>query len=675
MSILKIIKYFVCLNIFLLSSLSTVTASNQVEVPEEPVEEDARFINNALSENSIVIDGNLEDWSTVPSLGYDSETLQGEGIKADIVRGWIAHDNNHLYVAYENSIEINTAVRWPWQVFFDTDESSTNGYKVNDNLNADYMLQGAGLYKYIDNDSIWPWQYILHIDNAVLGTIAEFKIPRLALGSPERLIATFTTKNVAFTGSYDQSGVDVYPKAMTPIPLHNTLLRGQSFVWGEPGGILEMSLSEAADAGANQLQTIEVSSLVDNQLITYRSNNDEYYTAQIASTDGNTINLIEPLAMPIAEGQNLWNFYNDGSHANTVGTKAIVDFMIREVGFETLSTGKHVLFGDSWIDSPPPENMAAWLSERLADAIIIDKGVGGNTTEGLLARFDADVSPESPDFVWVLVGINDAFSKIPVADYLANMQEIITKIKALGATPLILDSQVAPLFFDQELGNDFRTNLTHGYSEELAKTDALVRYQLTESIIPPPEDAIFNLKSIVIDGELTDWEELQMFSQDADDISVAESKADFLEAGMAHDDTHFYIMYRNDSEIDTAAWWNWRIYLDTDNIQRTGYQAGNGIGSDYIIQGGNLYQYTGAGYNWDWTLVEWAENNVNSDVAELKFSRSSINNPSSLSMIFKASNGYFTDDYSSLGVDSYPDLNQGHFDYRFDQSEPVDLEQ
>jgi len=618
------------------------------------------YISHTVNDNSIVIDANLDDWSAVESLGYDGETLQDAGIKADFVEGWIAHDNNSLYVAYKNNGDIDTVKSWPWQVYFDTDGSKLTGLKIDDNIGAEYMLQGSGVYKYTGSGSDWSWQYIISATGAVNGPIAEYKIPRLALSFPDKLSVLFKARNVAFTGDYAESGVDTYPRQLEHISLHYGLMQGQSVIWEESGGVQEMTLSEAASEGSTTLLMSETYQLLNNQLISYLSDNGEYYTAQVATSDGASITLTKPLEASIAQGQNLWNFYGDDSHPNLFGFRAVADFAIREMGIASLNSGKHVLLGDSWFDKPG-FYLEGRLAQRLSGATIVNKGVGGHTSADMLSRFDADVASENPDVVWVIAGINDATSDVLAPDYLANMQAIIAKIRSIGAKPMIFDSQVAQLFF----GSDYRTQLTHSYSQDLGNADSAVQYQLSDPVLPPETDTISNPKTIAIDGDLTDWDGLQAFGQDADDINEAGAKADLLEAWMAHDDNAFYIAYKNDGDIDTTTWWPWQVFLDTDNNQGTGYQVGNGVGASYLVQGSYLFSYIGTGYDWAWQFVEAADYHVNAGIAELKFSRTAINNPNSLSTVMKARNGFFTNNYTSTGVDSFPDLDQGHFNYTF----------
>jgi len=140
---------------------------------------------------------------------------------------------------------------------------------------------------------------------------------------------------------------------------------------------------------------------------------------------------------------------------------------------------------------------------------------------------------------------------------------------------------------------------------------------------------------------------------------------------MAHDDSTFYLAYRNDGNIDQNTWWPWQTYLDTDNDESTGFKTGNGVGANYLVQGGGLYRYTGSGSDWAWQYVESAKKSVNGSIAELAFPRSAIDNPLSLRAIMKARNGIFTGNYSPSGMDSYPDLGSDHFNYKFSDDSVV----
>lgn len=625
-----------------------------------PVSVTAATISNAIDDDSITIDANIDDWSAIASLGYDGAALPNVNTQADYLEGWLAHDASSLYIAYRNNGDIITSAWWSWQVYIDTDTSTSTGYKNIDGLGAEYLLQGASVYKYTGSGTNWSWQNIGSATNAVNGALAEFKIPRSMLSNPTEFRTVFKARNSAFTGRYSVADIDTYPKASSALTLHDDLLFRQSAIWMEAGGTQSMRLASDAAQGSTTLEMASAYPLIDDQLITYLASNDEYYTAHVKSTNGSTITLNKPLASAISAGKTIWNFYANGSHPNEFGYRAIADFAIRKIGINNLNTGRHVLLGDSWFDSP---GVSERLEARLSDATVINKGLGGNTSTNLLNRFDTDVARQNPDFVWVIAGVNDYHQDVPTATYLSSMQAIIGKINSIGATGVIFDSPVGQLFY----GSDERRQLSHRYSEGLSGggVGGFVDYTLG-AVVPLPETGdVSNPKSINIDGDLDDWRELQSFGRDGDDINIAGARADILEGWMAHDEAKFYLAYRNDGEIVRGTWWPWQIYLDTDNNEETGFKAGNGVGANYIIQGSGLYRYIGSGADWAWQYVASADFKINNDVAELAFSRAAIGNPSSVSAIMKARNGIFTGNYSQAAMDSYPNVGSDHLNYKF----------
>jgi len=240
------------------------------------------------------------------------------------------------------------------------------------------------------------------------------------------------------------------------VPIHYSLLLGQPHLWNEAGGAQDLNLREYASAGSSSLKVSSTSGLVRQQLMTYRGRNGQYYSAQIQSISNNILQLTTPLQQDVYAGSNAWNFYDDGSHPNWAGSFAIADFAIQQIGWSRLNQGKHVLFGDSWFSR---NSVFDRLKNRLPGASISNKGVGGNTSWDLLSRFDADVRWQNPNYVWILTGTNDYWQDISAANYKSNMRELINKVKAMGAVPIVFDSSVGPLNY----GSDGKTRLSRSY--------------------------------------------------------------------------------------------------------------------------------------------------------------------------------------------------------------------
>lgn len=240
------------------------------------------------------------------------------------------------------------------------------------------------------------------------------------------------------------------------IPMHYRVLLGQPQVWNERQGTLALNLREYAAKGSSVLKVSSSASLVQQQLISYLGRDGQFYSAQIQGINNNDVYLSTPLQQDVFAGGNAWDFYDDGAHPNWVGSRVIADFSIRYLGYNQLNQGKHVLFGDSWFSR---QSVFQRLRERLPAANFVNKGVGGHTAADLLSRFNADVTWENPNYVWIMTGTNDYWKDVSAATYKTNMRALINQVKAIGAVPIVFDSSVGPLYY----GSDARTRLSRSY--------------------------------------------------------------------------------------------------------------------------------------------------------------------------------------------------------------------
>jgi len=72
--------------------------------------------------------------------------------------------------------------------------------------------------------------------------------------------------------------------------------------------------------------------------------------------------------------------------------------------------------------------------------VIINAGVGGNTTIDLLARIDKDCLSHKPDFTILMIGTNDMNSKkyIPLPEYGENLRKIVGMILGVGSQIMLM---------------------------------------------------------------------------------------------------------------------------------------------------------------------------------------------------------------------------------------------
>lgn len=94
-----------------------------------------------------------------------------------------------------------------------------------------------------------------------------------------------------------------------------------------------------------------------------------------------------------------------------------------------------------------------WLQAAGHDVIVINAGVSGDTTAGGLSRLDWTLA-DRPDAMIVALGGNDLLRGIDPAESRANLDAILTRLKAEGV-PAMLVGLPAPGNFGPEFRRDF----------------------------------------------------------------------------------------------------------------------------------------------------------------------------------------------------------------------------
>lgn len=121
----------------------------------------------------------------------------------------------------------------------------------------------------------------------------------------------------------------------------------------------------------------------------------------------------------------------------------------------------------------PGEDFATQLERALADAghenvKIANAGVSGDTTSGGLARLDWAVGPDA-DAVIVELGANDALRAIDPEVTRANLEAIVTRLKARGL-PVLLAGMYAP----PNLGGEYAAAFNPIYEDLAAEHGAIL---------------------------------------------------------------------------------------------------------------------------------------------------------------------------------------------------------
>jgi acyl-CoA thioesterase I len=93
-----------------------------------------------------------------------------------------------------------------------------------------------------------------------------------------------------------------------------------------------------------------------------------------------------------------------------------------------------------------PSRLAVELSQRFPDndVTVINRGVNGEETADMLARFETGVIAEHPDLVLWQVGTNSVLRDHPLGPHTAELHEGVTRLKETGADVVLIDPQFAP---------------------------------------------------------------------------------------------------------------------------------------------------------------------------------------------------------------------------------------
>lgn len=104
------------------------------------------------------------------------------------------------------------------------------------------------------------------------------------------------------------------------------------------------------------------------------------------------------------------------------------------------------------------------LASGYARADIINSGVGGDNSAGMLSRIQADVIAHSPDVCVVMAGNNDCYGSAPknqtVTQYRDNMSAIVSALKVASIRVVV----ISPMFVT---GGSAEANQVHPYLKAL----------------------------------------------------------------------------------------------------------------------------------------------------------------------------------------------------------------
>ena len=89
------------------------------------------------------------------------------------------------------------------------------------------------------------------------------------------------------------------------------------------------------------------------------------------------------------------------------------------------------------------------------EAFFINKGINGDSTDGMLGRFRTSVEAERPDYVIVWAGINDLYAGREPRRVMENLKRLYAKTLEIGAKPIACT--LTPTEADDQMNTRIRT--------------------------------------------------------------------------------------------------------------------------------------------------------------------------------------------------------------------------
>lgn len=167
-----------------------------------------------------------------------------------------------------------------------------------------------------------------------------------------------------------------------------------------------------------------VANLSVGELIFIDPDSDEFETRVVDSIDGTTITVTEAFDYDHDSGVVCGQVWSNDSHIFN-GGKTFGRFIANAI---TADPGTVVVLGDSW-DSPANGEylgFKASIEARFPSATVVNAWTSGNRLDQMVARWETDVAPSSPDTVVIMSGFaNDVYQNRTADQLKATITDLV----------------------------------------------------------------------------------------------------------------------------------------------------------------------------------------------------------------------------------------------------------
>lgn len=84
----------------------------------------------------------------------------------------------------------------------------------------------------------------------------------------------------------------------------------------------------------------------------------------------------------------------------------------------------------------PESQYAYWMMRTHPEWTVLNRGVNGERSDEIEARFQRDVLEENPDYVIILAGVNDIYQGAPLDSLKRNLLTMYERARAAGIRPV-----------------------------------------------------------------------------------------------------------------------------------------------------------------------------------------------------------------------------------------------
>ena len=133
----------------------------------------------------------------------------------------------------------------------------------------------------------------------------------------------------------------------------------------------------------------------------------------------------------------------------------------------------------------PQSQFAWWLRQAHPEWVVLNRGVNGERSDQIAARFDRDVAAHRPDVVIVIAGVNDVYQGRPVEHVTTELQGIYARALALGVR--IVAGSIVP-YNTATPDQNARMHAINDWIRATATADARIRFVDTRRAAAAPDN-------------------------------------------------------------------------------------------------------------------------------------------------------------------------------------------